>query len=288
MVHTCLLDGGHGLDSSIIQVIGGNQTQSTVFQQLLPNINIGPLQSHNHGHLQIQLLASLNNTRGNDITLHNPPKYIHQYSLDGGITRDNLKRRLDLIGRGTAPHIQKIGGFAAVQTDNVHGTHRQTRTVHHAADITVQTDIIQIPFPRRHLPRILLAGITLRKHIGLAKLGIIVKPDLGIGRDEITLEILGQRIHFHHGAITIHKHFIQRLDLILRRLYIPARGQPYHHLLRLRVGQTVHRIHRHLDDFFGGAFRQILDGGSSLGASNDQRASAGTIHHNGEIKLARQ
>jgi hypothetical protein len=39
----------------------------------------------------------------------------------------------------------------------------------------------------------------------LSKCGIIIKPNLGIGGNQIPIGIFGQRIHFDHGAILIDK-----------------------------------------------------------------------------------
>ena len=59
---------------------------------------------------------------------------------------------LYLLLRGIAAHIQKIGRGSAVQLDDVHGGHGQTCTVDHAADVAVQTDVVQVILASCHLP----------------------------------------------------------------------------------------------------------------------------------------
>lgn len=40
-----------------------------------------------------------------------------------------LECLLHLLFRGPASHVQEVGWFAALELDNIHGRHRQTRTV---------------------------------------------------------------------------------------------------------------------------------------------------------------
>ena len=67
-----------------------------------------------------------------------PPKMLINTALYV-LIRENDFKRFDhaLFGR-TAADVEEVGRLAAVQLDDVHGTHGQTCTVYHAANIAFE------------------------------------------------------------------------------------------------------------------------------------------------------
>mmetsp|Transcript_26258 Transcript_26258/g.77645 ORF Transcript_26258/g.77645 Transcript_26258/m.77645 type:complete len:434 (+) Transcript_26258:483-1784(+) len=279
------LNGRHGLLRRVVQIFGGNELQSAVLQQLLPDLHVGPLQPHHDGNLQIQRLGCLDDALGDNVALHDAAKDIHQNRLDGGIGRDDLEGVLHLLGGRSAPHVQEIGGLAAVQADNVHRGHGQPGPVHHAPDVAVQADVVEIPLVGVDLAGILLRVIPLGEDVLLTKHRIVIETDLGVGGDQLTLGILGERIHLDHGAVPADEYVVQRLDLIDRGGFVAGGLQSVHDLHGLLVRESLHEIDGDLDDLFGILLGEIFDGRSALGARDDHRPSGGPIHENGEVHL---
>ena len=56
---------------------------------------------------------------------------------------------------GVAAHVQEVGWRATVQLDDVHGGHRQARPVHHAPNLTLQPDVVQVVLCCIYLPVLL-------------------------------------------------------------------------------------------------------------------------------------
>ena len=69
-----------------------------------------------------------------------PPPHTHL-----GISVEDLKRVGHLLRRGAATNIKEIGGGASVQLDDIHRRHRQASAVHHAADVAVEANVVEVP-----------------------------------------------------------------------------------------------------------------------------------------------
>ena len=57
-----------------------------------------------------------------------------------------------LLLRGVASDVQEVGWGAAMHLDDVHGRHGQPRSIHHAADVAVQADVVQVVLPSSYFP----------------------------------------------------------------------------------------------------------------------------------------
>lgn len=121
------------------------------------------LKTHNHGHVQIQILGGGDDTLGNDITTHNTTEDVDQNAKHLRIGSDDLEGGLDRLGSGTTTDIQEIGRFTAIQLNDIHGGHGQTGAVHHAADSAIQGNVVQIVFGSLDFLGILLGPIAQRK-----------------------------------------------------------------------------------------------------------------------------
>src|SRR5690606_37676211 len=95
---------------------------------------------------QIYRLASADHAFGNDVATHDAAKDIDKNRLYTFVLEHDLKGFGHFFSRSAAAHIQEVGWLAAEQLDGVHGSHRQTRPVHQAANVAVQLNISQIEF----------------------------------------------------------------------------------------------------------------------------------------------
>src|SRR5215469_11189133 len=78
-------------------------------------------------------------------------KNVDQHGFDVLVTQQDLESMCDLLGVGSAAHVQKIRRHAAGVLDDIHGGHRKTGAVHHAAHVAIEFDVIQAVFRSLHL-----------------------------------------------------------------------------------------------------------------------------------------
>jgi len=84
------------------------------------------------------------------------------------------------------PTVEEVRGRAAIELDEVHGRHRETGAVHHAADRAIELDVIETVLRGFQLRRILFVGIAEILDVLVAGTAIIVvEVDLGIERQHI-------------------------------------------------------------------------------------------------------
>jgi hypothetical protein len=55
----------------------------------------------------------------------------------------DLEGSLDLFNTCTATNVEEIGWVTSVQFNDVHGGHSQTCSVDHAANVSVQSNVVQ-------------------------------------------------------------------------------------------------------------------------------------------------
>src|SRR5690606_2702360 len=81
---------------------------------------------------------------------------------------------------GATPDIEKVGRIASVEFDHVHGGHRQSSTVHHAADLATQVYEAE-PFALGVLLFLLLLGwLVQSSNPGMTVTRIVVEGHLGV------------------------------------------------------------------------------------------------------------
>ena len=93
---------------------------------------------------------------GDDVALHDAAENVHQDGLNFRVGGQNLESFDDLLFARVPADVEEIRGRTSVELDDVHGRHGQTRSVHHASDVAVQSDVVQVEFARLHLARIFL------------------------------------------------------------------------------------------------------------------------------------
>src|SRR5690606_7674564 len=86
----------------------------------------------------------IDDTFSDQVATDNAAEDVDQYRLDLAVGDDQLERLGYAFLGGAATDIKEVRRFAAMQLDDVHGRHGQSRTVDHTGDIAVQCDVIEI------------------------------------------------------------------------------------------------------------------------------------------------
>ena len=64
--------------------------------------------------------------------------------------------------------------------DDVHGGHGQSGTVHHATDVTIEGDVIQVVVGCLNFGGVFLRPIALVEDLFLSEIGVVIEPNLGV------------------------------------------------------------------------------------------------------------
>src|SRR5690606_22077706 len=70
----------HDLLGGIVEVVGGNDVQSALVDDLLAELDIGAFQTHDQRHLEPHFLDRGDDTLGNDIALHDSAEDVDENS----------------------------------------------------------------------------------------------------------------------------------------------------------------------------------------------------------------
>jgi hypothetical protein len=85
--------------------------------------------------------------------------------------------------------------------DHVHGSHSETCAVDDAADLAVETDVIEIMLRGLGLPRILLRGIVHVGDVVPAEQRVVVEGHLGIECEHAVVLRNHERIDLEHDRV---------------------------------------------------------------------------------------
>ena len=130
----------------IIEIVGGNHIQLGFGDDFLAELNIRALEPNDKRHLQSDLFHRRDHPLGDDVAAHDAAENIDQNSLHFLVGGDDFECRRHLFLGCAAADIEKVGGFLAIELDDVHRCHGETGAVHHAADRAVERDVGKIVF----------------------------------------------------------------------------------------------------------------------------------------------
>ncbi|WP_227512183.1 succinate--CoA ligase subunit beta, partial [Klebsiella aerogenes] len=97
---------------------------------------------------------------------------------------------------GADGNVEEVSRFAAVQLNDVHGTHRQACAVNHATDVAVEGNVVQFPLRRLSFARIFLRLVAHFTQIRLAEQRVAVSAQFTVEADQIALLGDNQRVDF--------------------------------------------------------------------------------------------
>src|SRR6185503_18312665 len=108
----------------------------------------GAFEPHHDRHGDTHLLDRDHHAFGDEIAAHDSPEDVDEDRAHLLVGEDQLERRGHSLGGCAAANVEEVRRVAAVQLDQVHGGHRETRAVHHAGDVAVERDVVEVVFAR--------------------------------------------------------------------------------------------------------------------------------------------
>ena len=120
-------------------------------------LGVGALEPHHHRHLHAHVLHRVDDALGDQVAAHDAAEDVDQDGAHLRVGQDQLEGRGHALAGRAAAHVEEVGRLAAVQLDEVHGRHRQPRAVHHAGDVAVERDVVEVVLAGTALHRIFLA-----------------------------------------------------------------------------------------------------------------------------------
>ncbi len=122
------------------------------------------------------------------------------------------------------------------------------------------TNVVEVPLLGVHLPRILVLRVLERENVGLSKLGVVVKLNLGVDGAHLPVPGLGERVDLHLRRVHGLEHGPQGADLIGRR--VGQRSAKLEEINDLRHRLVAHRLaelQTEGSDLLGRLFRDGFD-----------------------------
>src|SRR6201981_1141958 len=157
----------------------------------------------------MRLLGGFYYAGGERVHTQDATENVNEHRFDVLVTQQNLKSMCDLFGVGSAAHVQKIRRHAAGVLDDVHGRHRKTGAVHHAAHVAIQLDVVEAVFRRFHFQRILFGDVAQLAQIGMTKQRVVVEIDFRIEREEAPIGGREERIDFEQRTVGAFEDFVE-------------------------------------------------------------------------------
>src|SRR5580658_2414832 len=149
MIPQCVLNSprrGHDFVGRIFHRVADDEIKSRFHQDLFAFVHVCTFEAQHHGKLDVCLLGSLHDASRQRIHAQNAAKNIDQHGLHAFVAEQNFKCMSDLLGIGAAAYIEKVRRHAASILDDIHRSHRQPSTIHHAAHAAVELDVVQAVF----------------------------------------------------------------------------------------------------------------------------------------------
>src|SRR5690606_17192865 len=112
---------------------------------------------------------------GNHVATNDTAEDVHQNGSHVAVGQDDLERLGHALFGRAAAHVEEVRRLAAVQVDDVHGTHGQAGTVDHATDVAFQRHVVQF-----ELGSVGFTGVVLRRVVEGLQLRLTVH---GVGVD---------------------------------------------------------------------------------------------------------
>ena len=191
-----------------------------------------------------------------------------------------------LLGIGATTDVQKISRHAARVLNDVHGRHRQAGAVHHAADISVELDVIQAVFRGLDFERVLFRDVAQFFQFGTAEEAVVVEVHLRVEREQASIAARDEWIDLHQRGVG----FLER---------VVQTGHEFHGLIdllglepefkcqlpRLKRFKAETRSDVLLQDRFWPLGCHLLDIHAACSRGHEHWLSLVAIHQNAEIKF---
>lgn len=273
--------------SGILEVIDGEDLQTGIADEAVGLGHVGTLETGNDGNLEVKSLNRVDETVGNEIAADDTAEDVDEDGGDLGVAGDELEGLLNGLGGSTTTDVEEVGGLAAVELDDIHGSHGKTGTIDEAADIAVELDEVEVGLGGPHLIGILLGGIAPREDLLLAEVGVVVETKLSVHAENLVVGSLGEGVDLDLGSILLEEDLVELLDGVLGILdALVAEAEAVGNIVGDRVRDTLVDVDVGSLDSLGVLLGDALDIDTTLGRGHDDGALAGTVHEDGKVELA--
>ena len=158
--------------------------------------------------------------------------------------------------------------------------------VHHAADVAVQLDVVQVVLRGFDFQRIFFGDVAQFAEISVAEQRVVVEIDLGIEREQAAIGGGDERIDLHQRSVGVLESLVQaghELHGLIDLLRLQAELE--RHLARLKCFQAHARIDVFLEMACGILRGDLLDFHAARGRRHKHRLAFRAIDHDAQIKF---
>ena len=151
----------------------------------LPSSTLVPSRRTTNGTLRLTSRGGGHDAFGDHVAAHDSAEDVDQDAFDVGVREDQLESLGHALARGAAADVEKVGRLAAVELDDVHGGHGEPGAVHHAPDVAVELDVVEVVARRLELGRVFLVLVAQLFDVLVAEQRVVVEVHLGVERDQL-------------------------------------------------------------------------------------------------------
>ena len=214
------LHRGDDLLGGVVEVVGRDDVQAAVVDDLLAELGIGAFEPHHQRHLQPDFLDRGDHALGDDVALHDAAEDVDQDAFDGRVLGDDLEGRRHLLLGGAAADIEEVRRLGAIELDDVHRRHGKAGAVDHAADIAVERDIGEVELRGFDFLGVLFGDVAQFGKFGMAEQRVVVERHLGVEHAQTAVLQDDQRVHFEQAHVLLDEGLVedreQRLGVLGR------------------------------------------------------------------------
>ena len=175
-----------------------------------------------------------------------------------------------------------------MQRNRIHGGHRQSGAVDDAADVAVESNIVETVAGGFDFLRVFFIKVAVAGDFRVAVDRVAVKRHFRIDREQLVAVDDGQRVDLRHQRILVAEAAVQRLHQ-LHRLWHQCAGEAdtCSNLAALELGQADGRVNRFTHDLFRIGFSDLLDIHAAAGRGDDGDTLAYAVDDQAKIKFLR-
>lgn len=273
--------------SSALEIVDGEDLHARVVDELVGSLHVGALETGNDGDLEVKRLDRVDETVGDGVAADDTTENVDKDGGNLGVAGDELKGLPNGRGGSTTTDVKEIGGLAAVELDDVHGSHGETGAVDEAANVTVELDEIEAGLGGANLIGILLGGVAELEDVLLPVVSVVIEAELGVHAHDLVVRGLGEGVDLDLGGVLLEEDLVELLDGVLGLLdALLAEAE----LLGDAAGHVVRDTDVDVDvggvDGVGVLLGDTLNVHATLGRRNNDGALRSTVHEDGEVELA--
>ena len=199
---------------------------------------------------------------GDHVAAHDAAEDVDEDRLHLVVRQNQLERLGHALRGRAAADVEEVRRLAAVQLDHVHRRHREARAVHHAGDVAVERDVVEIVLGGlRARVSSSCDGSRMAARSLLAEQRVVVDVDLGVERDQVAVLRHDQRIELDQRQVALENslYSVRAMSLELGELLAGVSPSPKPSCAALVGLQARRGIDVDAQDLLGCRARHLLD-----------------------------